>query len=562
MSLFGAWEGSIEARMLTHEYIIRFLGLNLKDRLMREKITDIIIPALVTTIFLTHQKAQVMESESMLGKLDKASVMQLAPGESDTLEAPIGTGNNVILKISMNLKSLRKPIEQESIEVPVQLFLTDFTARPTNQPPVELQVKVDCDSTPLKCILPDKPISFDNYAQFIDWLEQGYFTNQVGITYDFHLDPQEIAPSLTQHLFFLPRGGFRFIGTYIIENPRMLPDCRVPHVSYDSQRGNVNTTIATLGGIFYLNDKPYPIEALQQIFPHRLIQEKIFQKDSSKRLYYRKWISFSEITSKVTYEEFPIHRVRDWINVPSEKYSVVRQSPGDKENIKHIACFDGSTGKAIDLSNSEERFQLISTEPRVEGPNMQEAIVKGDERCYIMHYRNLALEKKEAENEIRVLTQEYDKHTTELQKKLETLVSIKREVTALEAKGDLEISHRGVSQEPSLELRQLINSAAPEWQYTEEYWGNGKSRVRTIRSSITGQLAIREAFPQRYEKGIVYPFGLMPIEKAIKEEENKIELLQARIEELAQRVRRSMNWYAEATSTNHPRWEEFDIKRA
>jgi len=73
-------------------------------------------------------------------------------------------------------------------------------------------------------------------------------------------------------------------------------------------------------------------------------------------------------------------------------------------------------------------------------------------------------------------------------------------------------------------------------------------------------LAVREAFPQRYEKGIVYPFGLLPIEMAIKEEENKIELLQATISSLREKAKRSMSWYAEATSTNHPRWNEFNSK--
>jgi len=428
-----------------------------------------------------HQTIQAMESECTLGESKKASIMQLAQRVDDTLEAPIGTENNVLLKVSMDLKSLRKPIEQENIEVPVRIFLTDFTSCPTNHPAVNLQVKVDCELTPLKCVLPDKPVSFGSYAQFMLWLEQRYFINQVGITYDFHIDPQKGAPSLTQHLFFLPAGGFRFIGTYIVDNTKIPPDDRVPHVSYASQRGNVNMTTATLGGILYLNEKPYSIEAHQQIFPHRLIEEKVFQSDRSKSLHYHKWLSFSEIISKVTYEEFPIHRVQDWINVPSEKYSVVRQSPGDKENIKHLTCFDGSMGKEIDISSSEEKFLIVSIEPRVEGPNMQEAIVKGEEEFYIMQYRNLTLEKKEAENEIKLITQEYDKYTTEMQQKAQVLALIKEEIKALKSRSDLEITHKGVSKEPSLQLRRLVNPAFPDWQYTEEYWGNGKSRIRTIR---------------------------------------------------------------------------------
>ncbi|AIK96104.1 hypothetical protein [Candidatus Odyssella acanthamoebae] len=353
---------------------------------MRKKITPLILPAFVALMCSMPEAVQGMESLSTLGEQKKPSVMQLAKGVGDTLEAPLGTGANVLLKISMDLKDLKKPTDQEQLEVPVRLFLTDFTSSPTNHPAVHLQVKVDCESTPLRCVLPDKPASFGNYAQFTNWLNQGYFINQVGITYDFRIDLQKSAPSLAQHLFFLPPEGYRFIGTHMVDNTKMIPDSCRPNVAYVSQRGNVNTTTATLGGILYLNKKPYLIGAPQQIFPHRMIEEKVFQRDRSKKFYCHKWLAQSEITSKVTYEEFPTHQVKNWPGVPSEIYSVVQQKPGDLEQIVHLGCTDGNSGTNYPLT--DEKIFFVFSNPMDDQPlEYQELIAKDLEgKMYIMRY--------------------------------------------------------------------------------------------------------------------------------------------------------------------------------
>ncbi len=371
---------------------------------MKKNLKFLILSAMVALSCSMPQAVRGMENLPMLEKHKKPSVMQLAKGADDTLEAPLGTGSNALLKISMDLKDLRKPTDQEHLEVPVRLFLTDFTSSPTNHPAVHLQVKVDCESTPLRCVLPDKPASFGSYAQFIHWLNQGYLINQVGITYDFHIDLQKLAPSLAQHLFFLPPEGYHFIGTHIVDNTKMIPDSCLPNAAYISQRGNLNITTATLGGVLYLNKKPYPIEAHQQIFPHQKIEEKVFLKDETKKFYHYQWIAQSEITAKVTYKEFPTEQINNWPQVPSGTYSVVQREPGDKEKIKHLACLDGSSGDEVNISNG--RVFLIECAARKDEKAIENIVKDADGKLYIIKYRNLAQEEakaREVETKLRAL---------------------------------------------------------------------------------------------------------------------------------------------------------------
>jgi len=302
--------------------------------------------------------------------------------------------------MNMDLTSFRRPVDVEHMQVPVQLFLTDFTSSPTNHPVIELNFKVDCESTTPTSVFPDKPQDFGNYVQFTDWLSQGYFTNQVKITYDFQVDVQKSAPSLAQHLFALSPNGYHFIGTHLVNNAKITPDDCSPKVSYVSQRGNTNTTTVTLGGILYLNKKPYPIDNHNQVLPHRIIEEKVFKEDT-KKFYTPHWITYSGITAKITYEEFPNNLIQNWPLIPSEIYSVLQQQPEVlKEEIKHLACFDGSTGENIDIIATDRKFLIFSEEARKKQPIPHEAIVMdGLGKYYITRYRNITLEREEAEAE-------------------------------------------------------------------------------------------------------------------------------------------------------------------
>jgi len=246
---------------------------------MKKQLKLIISSAMLTLTFISPQTIHGMEDFSNLTEQKKPSGIQLSKGEDDTLEAVLGAGNNVLLKIGVSLKDLQPPIVKEQIEVPVRLFLTDLMLRPTSYPAINFAIKIDCDSTTLTCTLPNKPESFENYSQFVGWLNQGYFTNQINITYDFSVDIHQSAPYLAQHLFAVPSDGYHFVGTYVVHNDKIMPDGCVPNVAYSPQRGNTNSTIVTLGGNLYLNNCSYPIEGHQQIFPYPMIEEIIFKKD-------------------------------------------------------------------------------------------------------------------------------------------------------------------------------------------------------------------------------------------------------------------------------------------
>ena len=349
---------------------------------------------------------EITEKEIVVKKKEQKipSGIQLSQGSNNTLEAILGTGNNVLLKMSMSLKALKTPLDKENQEIPVRLFLTDFTSSPTSHPAVDFKVKVDCEETTPFCILPDKPQAFDSYAQFTDWLHQGYFTNQLRITYDFYIDVHKSAPLLAQNLFAVSLGGYHFIGTHAIYNAVINPDQCVPQVTYASQRGATNATTATLGGTLYCNNEAAPITNDCQIFPHQIVDEIIFKRDETKKFYSHKWMAQSEVTSKVTFEEFPKNQIQNWPNAPSGTYSLLKQQPGDLEEIQHIACWDGNSGEEIDISDGKT-FLIVCEEINKPDSQLLESIVKGDTgNMYTVHYQYSKTEKikKEELAEVRM----------------------------------------------------------------------------------------------------------------------------------------------------------------
>jgi hypothetical protein len=353
---------------------------------MNKKLNLLVSSAIIALTFSTPQAIQGTESLSTPNESKKPSGIQLKELADGSLEAILGSGNDILLKISMDLTSLKEPVEQECLEVPVQLFLTDFGSSPTSDTPVRLSINVDCEWTPLACVLPKKPASFDSYGQFTDWLNQGYFTNENRIAYDFDVDVQQLAPSLAQHLYAVAPGGYHFTGTYATHNERIIPDNCVPNIAYLSQRGSTNTTTVTLGGALYLNKKAYPVVECRQIFPHPMIEQKVFKRDQTKKFYHQRWLAQSQITAKATYEEFPGNRIKDWPQAPCQNYSVLRQKPGDIKEISHIACLDGINGEAVDIS--DDRIFLMNDEGFTEkSPEFLESIVADEKgKLFIMRY--------------------------------------------------------------------------------------------------------------------------------------------------------------------------------
>ena len=340
----------------------------------------LILPVLVVLTFVSPQVVWGMQ--------DTSPTMQFDKGTDETLEAVLGTGNKVILKISLDFNIPKLSFDKEQLEVPARLFLTDFRLCPTDHPAVDFKVKVDCKPTPPTSVLPDKPQAFYSYAEFTDWLNQGYFKNQMMITYDFHLNVQQLAPSLAQLLFAISPGGNQFIGTHIIDNPLIKPDQCVPQIILSSKRGTMNATTATLGGVLCLNNNTYPVDNHHQVFPHPMIDKVIFEKDTTKKFYSHKWLAQFEVT-KVTYAEFPSHEIQNWPNAPSGTYSLLRQKLDNLEEIHHLACWDGNSGDEVNISDGRI-FSIIReaiNEP-VEDPQFVESIVKGDgENLYIVRYQ-------------------------------------------------------------------------------------------------------------------------------------------------------------------------------
>lgn len=316
----------------------------------------------------------------------KSSSIQLKNVSDHTLEAVLGTGNNVLLKMAVDLKGISEADGQEKQEVPARFFLTDFTSSTTSHPDVHFFVKVDSGATTSTYFLPDKPTSFDSEAQFTNWLNQAYFINQIKITYDFDVDVEKVAPSLAKELFSLPSGGYRFIGTHAVGNQKISPDDCSPKISYLSQRGKVNTTTVTMGGTLYLNKKAHAIEDHHQTFPHPVIDEKVFKTDDTKRFYNHNWLALTEVTAKTTYQEFPSDLVKGWPQAPSGTYSLLQQKPDDLNEIKHIACWDGTSGNEVDIADG--RIFSVICEAVSKSTEFTESVVKGnDGNLYTVHYK-------------------------------------------------------------------------------------------------------------------------------------------------------------------------------
>jgi hypothetical protein len=95
----------------------------------------------------------------------------------------------------------------------------------------------------------------------------------------------------------------------------------------------------------------------------------------------------------------------------------LRQKPGDLEDIKHLACWDGATGESVDISDG--RMLLINCQAIGEkDPGVLKVIAKGDDgKLYILRYLN-----SRAEREIQKAvkgTQENQLTEEELKRKME-----------------------------------------------------------------------------------------------------------------------------------------------
>jgi hypothetical protein len=357
------------------------------------KLNFFLSTALVAVSLLTPEPTHGMDeaSSSSVGQ-PKPSGMQLSQGANDTLEAVLGTGHNVLLRLSMDVSSFKKPIDNSQLqkgklELPFRLYLTDFVGAPTAHPAVRLTATVDVESTLPTYTLPPKPSSFESYGQFTQWLRGAYFTNHVNMTYDFQVDVQNSAPSLAQ-LLFAVMPGYRFIGTYAIDNAKVKPDKCVPQVTYVSKRGTENKTMATLSGTLYLADQAYPVESIEQVFPHPILDQVVFKKDETRRFYSHKWVARSEATAKVTYEEFPKRLIQNWPKVPTATYSILKKTPNDFEDIKHLDCWDGASGDEVDISDGRVfSMDCEAINALEQNGKFTESIVKDDlGNLYTVHY--------------------------------------------------------------------------------------------------------------------------------------------------------------------------------
>lgn len=326
---------------------------------------------------------------SNLEEEKKIAGIQLKKVTDDTLEAVLGTGNDILLKISLDLKTPPALLGTEQVEVPVRLFLTNFESSPMNDQVVCSNYKVDFEPTKPTCILPKKPEFFNSYTQFSDWLNEGYFTNEIRITYDFHVDVQKLASSLVKKVSTFSPEGYHIIGTHIVHT-KVMPSSCVPKIAYVSERGKKNATTVTLGGTLELSGFTHSIEDHQQIFPHSESEKILFQKDETKKFYSHKWLAKSEETAKVTYEEFPKQQAQDWPNSPSGTYSLLQQKPGDLENIDHLDCWDGNSGEKVDISDGRI-FSLVGDATNSPSPfsSFIERIVKDEDgNLYTISHKN------------------------------------------------------------------------------------------------------------------------------------------------------------------------------
>lgn len=337
--------------------------------------------------FTSFNAAQSMEDHTPIGVPKKPSGIQLAKAADDRLEATVGTGNNVLLKIDMDLKIFRRLVDEDHATVSGRLFLTDFNSSPTKHPDVRFEQKIACESTPPACVLANKPQSFNSYTEFTNWLNQAYFTNQVKLTYDFKVDVQALVPSLAQYLFFVPPDGYHFMGTYVVDNTKIIPDAASPQISYHSERGDINATTATLGGTIHLNKKNYAIDNFKQVFPHQKVERTILEEDKTSRFYHYQWLANSQTISRIAYTESSVYELKNWPNLPANEYSIIRKDWKNKENILHISCFVGSSGQEIDITDGKIFiFKKLIAQKNYITENM---LSDEGENLYVVKYKNL-----------------------------------------------------------------------------------------------------------------------------------------------------------------------------
>jgi hypothetical protein len=411
---------------------LKSIKLNLRRILMRNDLKLLVSSALVVIAFSAPSATHGMEDNPLppvAKRKASTEAMQLIKGDCDTiLESVLGTGNNVLLKMRVDLECLKglkmklvgEPHQQD---IPVRLFLTDFSSSVTHHAPVEITVKVDCAPSSATCNLPPKPDAFESYDQFTSWLSQANFTNRIAIAYNFNVDIDKSAPSLAELLVSAsPPGGYHFSGTYAIENTAQPTGCD-PQVTYSSKRGTVNTTTVTLEGAFDLNGSSYCLEPHSQTFPHPITGEHVFKRDTTQKFYSSKWLAQSEVTKQVTHAEFPAEQRQNWPGAPAGVYSLLRQEPSDLEEIQHENCWHGTTGEEVDISDGRI-FSVVceAINKPVEASEFLVSIIRDysenphTKNLYTIRYRYSEVEaRKRAETEAKHRAEELAKENARLQ---------------------------------------------------------------------------------------------------------------------------------------------------
>ena len=322
-------------------------------------------------------------------KLKELKLKKLADGSLETI---LEVGDDHFLKARIDSKSLQYNSNQEmlenfTMEVPVILFLTDLSMNPTSHENVVLKMNLDMHLDKPRCVLPEKPLSFDHYEHFKNWLAQAYFERQVKFTYDFSIDLRKDSKRFVSFFQNIP-SSYRLIGTHSIEGLKMGCTTCQPNVSYVSQRENKNETSITLSGQVSWKNEIYSISEHTEVFPHEVVSEVVFKEDFSKKFYSSQWIAQSLATKKMAYREFSESEESLWPSVPSSSYSILHQSPHHLEEIHHIGCWDGVTGAHLEIP--ADRQLMVESDPiSVKENDLWELIVKdpSENRLYTVQYQ-------------------------------------------------------------------------------------------------------------------------------------------------------------------------------
>ena len=279
-------------------------------------------------------------------------------------------------------------------------------------------VKLDCEAKPFSFVSPhvDK---FTSYKQYRDWLNKTHLSNEVSVTYDFKINPSVDAPELVKKVFHI-QPQYRFIGTHILNNSKIVPDSCTSSISYFSNKVD-NTTTITLNGFLTLNNKPYNLPPNKISILHSLSSAKVINTDKGKKLYNSQFLYLSELTSVHTYIEYSQNKGL-WPDIPSSTYRLVRKSVSDSQKVQHISCTDGETGIEIDMLANKLILSVeydINTIEKVKynKPNVSvvennhvefEHVAKDETgKYYIIKYRNISLEQIELDGLIANLGIEY-----------------------------------------------------------------------------------------------------------------------------------------------------------